>query len=710
MSLTGYITSVDTANRAGDVFFRVKEYDTNKLHTCAYSGFLPIRVKDNIKGNIKILDKITWFQDLPLTVIPKNEDSLYNSFFKAFRQKDNKLHSTKVKEIISSFYKKCSDINGIYDYLSAAACDEKVELETDLMSFQQSAIFLRWWKRNIVIRQLHLWQLYDSEIKKSNYLAHELIKVLMKNAFMVGSIELEKAQQLEITFGRSGDKFYEQAKIYRTVLTNNNRGWTAMPLNYLLKAHPTLPNYVNDLKEYFELIFEEDLVYDKMSYEREEFLSDKITNWVQNNKKAELNTNISYPISIEGDITLTPEQDSALQQILNSHLSIVTGGAGCGKTTLIRQLIHNLRKRGEEFLLTSFTGKAVLRMKETLPKYCQEKCYTMSKLIHKKETGQKVPDFHHLIIDESSMISNDLMFRFLDSFSQYFRIYFFGDCNQLPPVGSGNFFQEIINCKDIKKNYLTINKRIISSEEDNIILKNANSLIARDRDYNQAFNYENGNNFNLIEGDIKFCQKLIRVLAKRGIEDSKITVLTPFNKDIPELIATHQSSYLGTSCFNYAGVRYFINDRVMQTKNIYYQDKEIMNGEEGIITSIDKEGLKVKFHADKEIFYKWKAEDPEHLGEEEEERESEITTNYLKHSFCKTVHKAQGSEYDYVIIYLPTSNNSMVNINLIYTAITRAKKMVWVVGDLTSLETASKRKISSSYDRLAQKIEDKLII
>ena len=84
-----------------------------------------------------------------------------------------------------------------------------------------------------------------------------------------------------------------------------------------------------------------------------------------------------------------------------------------------------------------------------------------------------------------------------------------------------------------------------------------------------------------------------------------------------------------------------------------------------------------------------------------------ITTNFLKHSFCKTVHKAQGSEYEYVLIYLPNCNNQLVNINLLYTAITRAKKMVWLIGDLFSLKKSCSRRIPSSYDCLAIKINQK---
>ena len=709
MFVTASITSVKKReNGSSDVFFRLKDYEEDKGYNCAFAGFLPVREKDNIQGQIVEREKLWWFENLPLVIIPEHEDLLHEACFKALRGKG--VHQIKVKKFIAELKQEYGTIDKIYIYLAQAACDEKVELIVEAFSFEQITIFLRWWKRNIIIRQLHLWNLYDSEIKKSGYLPHQLIKILQKNAFKVANLELDKAAAIEALFGRKAtEKEMIKARIYRQVVASQNRGWCAMPLNYLLRMFPELPLHKTALCDDFELIFEEDLVYTKESYEMEEFLSDKVVEWINRGQEAKINNSLKLEKKIEGDIKLTSEQDRALTHILQDHISIVTGGAGCGKTTLIRQLVHNLRQRGETFMLTSFTGKAVLRMKETLPEYCQNNCYTMSRLIHKRNTKQKIEDFAHLIIDEASMISNDLIYQFLNIFSHYYKIYFFGDCNQLPPVGSGNFLQQLIASGQVNIHYLTINKRIIANREDNHILANANALINHDRDISQKFNFHNGSGFYALEGDTKYCQNLIRGLAKKGIEDKDITVLTPFNKDIPDLIKCHQRNFLASECYNFRGIHYFIGDRVMQTKNIYQDELEIMNGEEGIITHIDEKGIKVKFNEKKIITYEWKQVEENMIEEEEENYKTDkITTDYLKHSFCKTVHKAQGSEYDYVLVFLPAGNHSMVNINLIYTAITRAKKMVWLIGDLMSLQNACQRKLSPSYDKLAIKINNKL--
>jgi exodeoxyribonuclease V alpha subunit len=195
----------------------------------------------------------------------------------------------------------------------------------------------------------------------------------------------------------------------------------------------------------------------------------------------------------------------------------------------------------------------------------------------------------------------------------------------------------------------------------------------------------------------------------------KITVLTPYNKDIEEINKYSQSIYLkDIDVYQYGQRGFILGDRMMQTTNVYNQEHgEVMNGEEGIITNISSENLTIVFNKQKTISYKWddnKKLKPDFLEqnnyEEEENSEKDYLTCDLKHSFCKTVHKSQGSEYDYVIIYLPPTKGSFVNINLLYTAITRTKKTVWLVVDKESLEKASRTKLTFRYDRLAERIQE----
>lgn len=699
MDITGSIISIKKGINE-TVFFKVKSFENEETYNCAYQGFLPIREKDNIKGSIELIEKFCYFKDLPLVIIPCHEELFYDTFFPALRSK--KAHPSKVKEFIAEMLKKYENINNVYQKLNEISCNGEEEIITESLKEEQVILYLRWWKKNMVTRQLYLWQLNNKEIKNSNIAIHLLAEKLRKNAFTVSSITVEKAAQIEKLFGHKVyEKDLKQATIYRQIVACYKKGWSAFPLNYLLRIFPELPLCKNNLVDKYEIVFEDELVYSKESYEIENFLAEKIANRVIRGRETELNNSVNLSKEIIGDIILTEDQNKALDGILKDHISVVTGGAGCGKTTLIKQLVYNLRIRGEGFMLTSFTGKAVLRMKEIMPDYCQTKCFTMSRLIHMKNTRKPIDHFDNLIIDEASMVSNEILYQFLNVFSHYYRIYFFGDCNQLPPVGSGNLLQQIILSTRINVNYLTINKRLINIES-NYILQNANALIDKERDIEEYFNFINGEGFYALEGDDKYCQQIIKALAKKKVPDEEITILTPFNKNIADLVKCHQDNYLGSESYSYHDVKYFIGDRVMQTKNIYQEDIEIMNGDEGIINKIDDEGITVKFST-KEIFYQW-AHEREKITDENEDYEGIIDTNQIKHSFCKTVHKSQGSEYNYVIIYIPNINNDMVNINLLYTAITRAKKTVWLIAEKNILNEICKRKLKNKYEKLAIRI------
>ena len=132
----------------------------------------------------------------------------------------------------------------------------------------------------------------------------------------------------------------------------------------------------------------------------------------------------------------------------------------------------------EYFLLTSFTGKAVLRIKESIgSEFGNIECHTLHRIIHRKRMGCKIEKFYNVIIDECSMISTELMWEFLTLFKHKFRLILIGDCNQLPPIGTGSFFTQLIDSGRVPIYYLTQNKRMVKQNDKMVILKNANGLI-----------------------------------------------------------------------------------------------------------------------------------------------------------------------------------------------------------------------------------------
>ena len=198
----------------------------------------------------------------------------------------------------------------------------------------------------------------------------------------------------------------------------------------------------------------------------------------------------------------------------------------------------------------------------------------------------------------------------------------------------------------------------------------------------------------------------------KGYQMEDITVITPFNRDIDRIIKAQQEIFLSDSERRVeGGFNYCVGDRMMQTKNVYLDDYDLMNGEEGVITTLGQETFVVDYGRGKEVEYSWKTrpEKPKSKKkkselEEEDLEENTLHINDVKHSFCKTVHKSQGSEYKFVILYIPRNLTGFVNINLLYTAITRTKEKIWIVCDKESLDLATTKYLPHRYEKLSDRL------
>jgi len=164
--------------------------------------------------------------------------------------------------------------------------------------------------------------------------------------------------------------------------------------------------------------------------------------------------------------TLTDEQKTAVNNVLKAKISVVTGGGGVGKSTIIREIARNLSIRGIGYVVCSFTGKAVSRLHEIMK---NKNAITIDRFIMKTKE-RKVNDakfdisaIKHIIIDEASMVTTELFYRLLQQLDTNVCITFVGDLNQLPAIGWGSLMKELINCGRIPTFYLTKNQRIQSS-------------------------------------------------------------------------------------------------------------------------------------------------------------------------------------------------------------------------------------------------------
>ena len=378
---------------------------------------------------------------------------------------------------------------------------------------------------------------------------------------------------------------------------------------------------------------------------------------------------------VEG-IVYDETQLEAVRLALKSKVMVLTGGPGTGKTTTTKAIIGALRSSGMKVLLAAPTGRASKRMSEATG--------MEAKTIHRmleynpKDGYQRNADNplsgDALIVDECSMIDILLMNNLLKAVPDGMRLILVGDIDQLPSVGAGNVLRDIIDSGAVPVIRLT---RIFRQAQSSRIVMSAHAVNAgrlpdlsngRDTDF-----------FFLREEDPeKVAESIVDLVGRRlpgayGIGADSIQVLTPMQRGVVGAaslnIALQQSLNGNGDSLSRGGYTFRKGDRVMQLRNDY--DKEVFNGDLGYITEVNLEDrvLKVDFDG-RETAY-----DSTELDE-------------LSLAYATTIHKAQGSEYPVVVIPVMMNHFVMLQRNLIYTGITRAKKVCVLIGQLKALSYA----------------------
>jgi exodeoxyribonuclease V alpha subunit len=367
------------------------------------------------------------------------------------------------------------------------------------------------------------------------------------------------------------------------------------------------------------------------------------------------------------NIKLSPTQGDALESVLENKVSVITGGAGVGKTTLIRSLIENYKRASLDIVLSAPTGRAAQRMSEVTGHNAQ----TIHRLL-----GYSNGKFNDsisgdvFIIDEASMIDVTLAYYLLKAIPQGKIIIFVGDENQLPSVGAGRFFADLTNSNVVNVCRLT---EVFRQAKDSNILINAHRI---NKGELPIFNSDMLDCRFKYEEDPYTISQLVVSETKKYVKEyglNNVQVLTPMKVGgigAGNLNDTLQKSLNFSKLYvEKFGVKYKVGDKVMQIRNNY--EKNIFNGDVGYITGIDFENkvLKIKFYGSF-VDYDF----------------NEIDELVL--AYACTIHKSQGSEYKIVIIPIHTSHCIMLKRNLLYTAITRAKEKVIFVGTTKAMSIA----------------------
>lgn len=400
------------------------------------------------------------------------------------------------------------------------------------------------------------------------------------------------------------------------------------------------------------------------------------------------------------DIILSEKQKEAIRAINDNNVTIITGGPGTGKTTIIKSIIEIYKQKKYKIVLCAPTGRAAKRMTETTG----EEASTLHRLLEigkvdeeslfkKDNEYQGAPiDGDIIIVDEVSMVDMFIMSYLLDCIYKGTKLILVGDCDQLPSVGPGSVLKDLIASERIVTVHL--DKIFRQAAKSKIIVNahrvnNGKKFISKEdpemeEDSKQDFFFIKENNQEkVLEQVLSLCNGRLKKFGDYDFFES-IQVLSPtkkgllgtkeMNKALQEELNPHRE---GEAEKNSMGAIFRIGDRIMQIKNNYdmYWEKKnegevevgngVFNGETGTILNINEKekNICVKFDDDKYVWHEFN------------------DLEQIEHSYCITIHKAQGSEFDVVIMIVPQAAPMLLTRNLLYTGLTRAKKLLIVIGN-----------------------------
>lgn len=510
-----------------------------------------------------------------------------------------------------------------------------------------------------------------------------------------------EADNLALELGIEGDSINRiSAAVLFELQHNSGNGHCFIPRDKLIAATSQLISVPADLvSDAIDSLSENGgLVCDKVAnlnvcyltelYEAETYTAERLKSMV--GLKTKSSANIERLITkLESlyDISYAPLQKQSIELALNNRILVITGGPGTGKTTILKGILSLYDELELETLLAAPTGRAAKRMSELTGREAS----TIHRLLGAKmaEDGETVVFSKHegdplncdaLVLDECSMVDITLMSSLLKALKPGCRLVLVGDADQLPSVGPGNVFSDIIRSQTVPTVRLT---EIFRQKGDSRIVRNAHMI---NRGEHPDFEANTGDFFRLrrlkggtaVETIVELCAR--RLPENMKIPSASIQVLSPTRKGETGTVNLNKrlqaalnppSESKKEKLFGEAVFR--VGDRVIQTKNNYdtiWKTKDgvsgagVYNGDIGTIAQIDPitETLTVDFE-DKLATYSFEM------------------LNELEHAWALTVHKSQGSEYRAVVLALSGDVQMLLTRGVLYTAVTRAKELLIMVGD-----------------------------
>ena len=726
MELEGQIINIIYKNETNS--YTVADFITKNKEEITVVGYLPfINSGDTLKivGNIVTHPdygeqfKINVFEKLMPSTPEALEKYLTNGSFKG-------IGPATAKKIVNKFGEDTINIIKLEP--------EKLTLIkgiTKEKAFEIAEEFLKNWEIWQIVGFLDKFgigpQAAENIYKK---LGEDAIEQIQSNPYILidvaNKVNFEKIDKVALTLGfefdnykrvRSGIKY----GLSRIALNGNSAVIYENLVKYVKELLNVNANAVEDalinMRAKDEIILEDrddnvEWVYLKPFYEAEKNIAEKITllNNYENIKKIKKFSQELGEVEKKIEITLSKKQKEAIESINKNNVCIITGGPGTGKTTIIKAIIELYKRHGMKPVLCAPTGRAAKRMTETTG----QEAKTLHRLLELGGIASDDADLFNvdmfvtpidgdiIIVDETSMVDMFLMNYLLKAVYKGTKLVLVGDINQLPSVGPGTILKDIIESGKVKT--IVLDQIFRQAAKSKIILNShrvnngewfveENSIIKDDEQIellNDFFWINENHQEKVLEeitslcsgrlkkyGDYEFFNNIqIITPTKKGINGTK-----NLNKILQEKLNVSDES---KSERTFGEVVFREKDRVMQTKNNYNlvwekEDKKsfkievgngIYNGELGIIEKINEvdRTVTIKFDDGKKATYE------------------SADLEQLEHAYAITVHKAQGSEFDVVIIPISGIAPMLQTRNLLYTAITRAKKLIILIGNKSTIE------------------------
>lgn len=455
-----------------------------------------------------------------------------------------------------------------------------------------------------------------------------------------------------------------------------------------------------------EIVGGETLIYPPYLYYAEKKVATRLLQLQQATEPLS-EDNLSLFIKVwekDNQIQLAQKQKEAIKACLHHGVLVLTGGPGTGKTTVIKGILSILKAQGLKIRLAAPTGRAAKRLSETTG----QKALTIHRLLEANNLAQDDNlqlgfskdiddqlDADVIILDEVSMVDIVLMHHFLNAVPDGCRIILVGDTDQLPAVGPGSVLKDIIRSQKVPAIRLD---EIFRQAQTSMIIQNAHIINAGRlpdlrKQYSDFVFYELNDDTSITQKILDLCTK---DLPHEGFDVLKdVQILSPMHRflcgveNLNLMLQEQLNPKKNQDELKYSSQTFRVGDKVMHIRNNY--QKNVFNGDIGFIQDVNNKKLTVDYF--------------DHIVTYEKNELNELTLAY-----ASSVHKSQGSEYKVVIIPLSTSHYIMLQRNLLYTAITRAKQKVIIIGSKKALMTAiQSNRTQKRYTLLAERLAHKLI-